>query len=87
VYHVNPLLGEATIKKRAQLYREIMEVPDERLRSNLEHSFYKFQSFLDEDLAPYLPKPPATRTTPPDLREAVHRARGGDPPVQLQGYA
>lgn len=87
MYYVDPLMGEATVKKRAQLYREIMSVPDEVLRSNLEHSFYKFQSFLDDDLAPYLPKPPTTDTSPPDLREAVRRARGGDPPVQLQGYA
>jgi hypothetical protein len=91
MYWVEPLLGEATIKKRAQLYREIMEIPDERLRSNLEHSFYKFQSFLDEDLAPYLPKPPKRQAKPPptpdDLHEAVRRARGGDPPVQQQGYA
>lgn len=87
MYHVDPLLSEGTIKKRAQLYREIMEVPDERLRSNLEHSFYKFQSFLDEDLAPYLPKPPAVDRTPPDLHEAVRLARGGDPPVELHGYA
>jgi hypothetical protein len=64
VYWVEPLLSEGTILKRKQLYREIMEVPDERLRSNLEHSFYKFQSFLDENLAPYLPKPPATDNTP-----------------------
>jgi hypothetical protein len=87
MHRVNPLMGEATIKKRAQLFREIMEVPDERLRSNLVHSFYKFQSFLDDDLAPYLPKPPARDNTPPDLHEAVRLARGGDPPVQLQGYA
>jgi hypothetical protein len=87
MYHVDPLLGEATIKKRAQLYREIMEIPDERMRSNLEHSFDKFQSFLDEDLAPYLPKPPATDNTPPDLHDVVRQARGGDPPVQLQGWA
>lgn len=87
MHHVDPLMGEATIKKRAQLYREIMEVPDERLRSNLEHSFDKFQSFLDDDLAPYLPKPPAQDRSAPDLHEAVRKARGGDPPVQLQGYA
>jgi hypothetical protein len=57
MHNVDPLLGEATNKKRAQLHREIMSIPDERLRSNLEHSFDKFQSFLNDDLAPYLPKP------------------------------
>ena len=90
MYHVDPLMGEATFKKRAQLYREIMDVPDEVLRENIVHSFYKFQSFLDEDLAPYLPKPPASdrsAPTPDDLHDAVRRARGGDAPVQLQGYA
>lgn len=64
MYYVDPLLGEVTIKKRAQLYREIMSVPDEVLRSNLQHSWYKFQSFLDDDLAPYLPKPESTGVRP-----------------------
>jgi hypothetical protein len=42
----------ATQKKREQLYREINEVKDERVRSNLEHTYYKLFSFLDNDLAP-----------------------------------
>jgi hypothetical protein len=87
MYYVDPLLSEATLKKRAQLGNEIMQIKDEVLRSNIEHSFFKFQSFLDDDLAPYLPKPKPLKT-PESLREAVRRARGGDPPPSAaQGYA
>ena len=42
--------SEATRKKREQLFREIGEVADERIRSNLEHTYYKLFNFLDEDL-------------------------------------
>lgn len=42
--------SKATKLKREQLYREIMDVDDVRVRDNLEHTYYKLFSFLDDDL-------------------------------------
>jgi hypothetical protein len=42
--------AEGTKQKREQLYREISQISDERVRSNLTHTYYKLFMFLEEDL-------------------------------------
>jgi hypothetical protein len=45
--------SEAVIKKRNQLYNEIMKVEDVGLRSDLEHSYYKLMSFINDDVTEF----------------------------------
>ncbi len=44
---------QGTQLKREQLYREIGKVQDEKLRSNLEHTYYKLFAFLDDDVTAF----------------------------------
>jgi hypothetical protein len=45
--------SEAVMKKRNQLYSEIMKVEDAGLRSDLEHSYYKLMSFINDDVTEF----------------------------------
>ena len=49
-------MSNGTEMKKQQLFREISNIDNELLRSNLTHSWYKFLSFLSDDVAMILKK-------------------------------